>query len=692
MADVKDAAGTDQPRERQLDEAEGARKETPMTDPQPLDQVIAPPQHVIDFAVEQSTCSPCQSKRGVVIFWGIEIISHGYNFKPRGFDCDGSDACKANCRREAVHAEQMALLAAGSRAHASQLIHVKSVDGKLVPSGGPSCVECSKLIRAAGLAWVWLYHEDGWKRYTSEEFHRLSLASAAVGPSGTSTQSKASAASTTARTEHRAASTTTSPDAVSNRVVPSGEDSGQVASSAPSPSRTPPTQRLIEAAQAAISFLDCIEWTTTSTEHDAANLQHELEEAVDSALRAQPTPPKLINTKGDVEAACRAEQHVDGDHLDYALHHIKAAIAKREDAPCSSAEHAKDAEVALRLERKPTYREIVRAWQMADPLCAEENVQPTPSAAPETPQVNEGARRLAEICEHGAQSAAPETQRPPTLDVGQIDLYHRVMDAIRSTPWCKDETSRNHGGCLSHVHKLAVEENVMRAAGMPRNCPKCKGKGYVEQPLRNSKECSFCHQTGTAPGTPALTAGFGSSVTEVEPTCEHGTALDVHCCNCHSGFIFDKDHKCPAAPPSAGVTPPNLEQVARVIAAAVAQRVKDGDPCRPIENIVYHEVLRSGGVTPRVLELAVIYRASHRQPDEIVDGHSRDFETCPNSDCVAMRESVPSVHAAPLNSQVGLTGDCVQEGHVSRICERSTAGCDVRHRVPSVPAERPTKE
>lgn len=21
--------------------------------------------------------------------------------------------------------------------------------------------------------------------------------------------------------------------------------------------------------------------------------------------------------------------------------------------------------------------------------------------------------------------------------------------------------------------------------------------------------------------------------------CEHGTAMDVHCCNCHSGYLFD---------------------------------------------------------------------------------------------------------------------------------------------------------
>lgn len=33
--------------------------------------------------------------------------------------------------------------------------------------------------------------------------------------------------------------------------------------------------------------------------------------------------------------------------------------------------------------------------------------------------------------------------------------------------------------------------------------------------------------------------------TERDATCEHGTALDVHCCNCHSGFIFDAEHECP---------------------------------------------------------------------------------------------------------------------------------------------------
>jgi hypothetical protein len=33
-----------------------------------------------------------------------------------------------------------------------------------------------------------------------------------------------------------------------------------------------------------------------------------------------------------------------------------------------------------------------------------------------------------------------------------------------------------------------------------------------------------------------------------DAVCEHGTAMDVHCCNCHSGFIFDMDHECPPPP------------------------------------------------------------------------------------------------------------------------------------------------
>lgn len=144
---------------------------------------MTPPQNAIEIALQQALCSPCRSKRGAVVFelrdggTTIAVLGRGQNFKPRGFDCDGSLGCKATCRVEAIHAEQMALLNAGhSSLQHADIIHVKSVDGKLVPSGSPNCVECSKLILARGIAGVWLFHEHGWTRYSAGEFHAVSLA------------------------------------------------------------------------------------------------------------------------------------------------------------------------------------------------------------------------------------------------------------------------------------------------------------------------------------------------------------------------------------------------------------------------------------------------------------------------------------------------------------------------------------
>lgn len=144
-----------------------------MTDDETLE---TPPEHIVEFAVEASVCSPCRSKRGVAIFRGRNLVAHGFNYKPRHFECDGSEACKATCRDEAVHAEQQALLSAGVGASGALMLHVKTVEGRLVPSGGPSCVQCSKLALVAGIKAVWLYHESGWRCYPIEEFHEQSLA------------------------------------------------------------------------------------------------------------------------------------------------------------------------------------------------------------------------------------------------------------------------------------------------------------------------------------------------------------------------------------------------------------------------------------------------------------------------------------------------------------------------------------
>lgn len=44
--------------------------------------------------------------------------------------------------------------------------------------------------------------------------------------------------------------------------------------------------------------------------------------------------------------------------------------------------------------------------------------------------------------------------------------------------------------------------------------------------------------------------------------CKHGEAMDVHCCNCHSGFIFDRDHVCPDPDDDGGEEATPEEEVA----------------------------------------------------------------------------------------------------------------------------------
>jgi len=136
--------------------------------------VSIPDEVYIDFAVEASLQSPCLSKRGVAIWDASGLISVGRNFKPAPFVCDQSAVCKMKCSKDAVHAEQAALLYASRSVRGASMLHVKTVEGKLVPSMQPSCLECSKLILASGIANMWLFHPKGWRRYPAIEFHYLS--------------------------------------------------------------------------------------------------------------------------------------------------------------------------------------------------------------------------------------------------------------------------------------------------------------------------------------------------------------------------------------------------------------------------------------------------------------------------------------------------------------------------------------
>lgn len=145
------------------------------------------PEHALRYAVKVAGRSPCaKSKRGVVVFNEYKILSLGYNTPTIGV-CRGTDECRMACPKICVHAEQTALLSAAfeygeQRATRPwdtspiELLHVKVTDNVPVPSGPPSCAECSKLILASHfIERVWLLHEQGLVSYTPQDFHRQTL-------------------------------------------------------------------------------------------------------------------------------------------------------------------------------------------------------------------------------------------------------------------------------------------------------------------------------------------------------------------------------------------------------------------------------------------------------------------------------------------------------------------------------------
>lgn len=145
-----------------------------------------PPAIAIQRAIQLAAMSPCQSKRGAVIWFPentlkkkLVLVAAGYNNQPQPFMCDGTKLCRQTCRKRAVHAEQAALILSQlyftESVIGAEMLHVKVVDGLLVPSGGPSCVECSKLLLVAGISRMWLFHADGWRAYDAVEFHQLSI-------------------------------------------------------------------------------------------------------------------------------------------------------------------------------------------------------------------------------------------------------------------------------------------------------------------------------------------------------------------------------------------------------------------------------------------------------------------------------------------------------------------------------------
>ncbi len=167
--------------------------------------MTSPPQIAIDAALEAARRSPCaKSKRGVAVFTtnnllefvqpGLAgVVGVGFNGMPGGARCTG-EQCKRVCSKRCVHAEVRALVAAAVHSltplSSHEAVHVKVVGGELVAGGGPSCVDCSKLVLDVGLRAFWLYEygdqsspladafptPSSWRRYPARQFHALSLA------------------------------------------------------------------------------------------------------------------------------------------------------------------------------------------------------------------------------------------------------------------------------------------------------------------------------------------------------------------------------------------------------------------------------------------------------------------------------------------------------------------------------------
>jgi deoxycytidylate deaminase len=142
------------------------------------------------LATKVGADSPCaKSKRGVVLFCRTYgMLGAGCNHPPDGFECDGSDECHAACNRVCVHAEMDALAEFTKELRDDflrradkkgdmrlEMLHVKVVDGVAVPSGEPSCWQCSRHVINFGVTAFWLLHASGLHRYGADEFHEHTL-------------------------------------------------------------------------------------------------------------------------------------------------------------------------------------------------------------------------------------------------------------------------------------------------------------------------------------------------------------------------------------------------------------------------------------------------------------------------------------------------------------------------------------
>lgn len=153
---------------------------------------MQPSPRIIDAVVRTASLGPCaKSKRGAIVFKRNpeRIYGNAHNSPPWPYECSKGDACRKDCGRICVHAEQRAILQmlAGDyeprppyvpNAHFGyelEIVHAKVIDGKLVGSKEPSCDQCSKLIIEACIQRVWLFDGASWNSWDAASFHKATL-------------------------------------------------------------------------------------------------------------------------------------------------------------------------------------------------------------------------------------------------------------------------------------------------------------------------------------------------------------------------------------------------------------------------------------------------------------------------------------------------------------------------------------
>lgn len=99
-------------------------------------------------------------------------------------------------------------------------------------------------------------------------------------------------------------------------------------------------------------------------------------------------------------------------------------------------------------------------------------------------------------------------------------------------------------GCETADNRAADFE--LRHRGYVFNASDARWEQPAALPVREAPQEAQWACGAKAAGTAPLPVACPVHGSSCDLVCQHGTALDVHCCNCHSGFIFDKDHECPS--------------------------------------------------------------------------------------------------------------------------------------------------